>query len=88
LFTAIGDTNYKMENQVSEYVQERERRKSSGYRWIKMNDNSSENATAFQGIWVQDFGRRIRRYEVKISLMVWRTLWKLCCIMSFFLISY
>jgi len=82
LFTAIGDTNYKMENQVREYVQERERCKSSGYGWIKMNDNGSENATALQGIWVQDFGRRIRRYKVKISLMVWRTLWKLCCIRS------
>jgi histidinol-phosphate/aromatic aminotransferase/cobyric acid decarboxylase-like protein len=25
LFTAVGDTNYKMENQVREYVQEREK---------------------------------------------------------------
>jgi hypothetical protein len=63
-----------MENHVREYVQERERCKSSGYRWIKMNDKGSENATALQGILVQEFGRRIRRYEVKLSLMEWRIL--------------
>jgi hypothetical protein len=63
-----------MENQVREYVQEREWCKSGGYGWINMNDNGSENATALQGISVQGFDRRIRRYEVKISLMVWRTL--------------
>jgi hypothetical protein len=39
-----------MENQVREYVQERERCKSSGYGWINMNDNGSENATALQEI--------------------------------------
>lgn len=49
-FTAIGDTKGKMENQVREYVQKRGNCKSSGYGWIKMNDNGSENAMALQGI--------------------------------------
>jgi hypothetical protein len=59
-----GGSTYKRDEDV----------KSSGYGWIKISDNGSENATALQGISVQDFGRRIRRYKVKISLMVWGTL--------------
>jgi hypothetical protein len=50
LFTAIGDASDKMENQLREYVQVREKCKNSGYGWIKMNDNGSENATALQVI--------------------------------------
>jgi hypothetical protein len=48
LLLVILITRWK--NQVREYVQERERCKSSGYGRIKMNDNGSENATALQGI--------------------------------------
>ena len=33
---------------MREYVQKRESCKSSGYGWIKMNDNSSENAWHFK----------------------------------------
>lgn len=60
---------------MKEYVQERERCKSSSYGWIKMNDNGSENATALQGIWSPRFWQKDRKIRSENFFDgVWRTL--------------